>query len=244
MDESIGFLVPSFLRPDGSGPSSLRSGLSSLRSGLSSPTYRFITDARPSAKFQGRSYRHYDSDTFKDRLKAADWEGFFQIEDPKLAWDRILENITLVLDTICPIRSFTIKNYRPDWMTNELIEQIKDRDYFFAKAKRTQNDDSWNIAKYLRNVTNTNIRQSKREFILDELHQHAQNPKKFWKTIHKVVPSDKSNKSSDILLKDKGQKLDRESIADFINEYFINVGKSKFSMEILPLPLGIWRRKI
>ena len=43
LDESIGFLVPSFLRPDGSGPSSLRSGLSSLRSGLSSPTYRFIT---------------------------------------------------------------------------------------------------------------------------------------------------------------------------------------------------------
>ena len=43
LDESIGFLVPSFLRPDGSGPSSLRSGLSSLRSGLSSPTHRFIT---------------------------------------------------------------------------------------------------------------------------------------------------------------------------------------------------------
>ena len=43
LDESIGFLVPSFLRPDGSGPSSLRSGLSSLRPGLSSPTYRFIT---------------------------------------------------------------------------------------------------------------------------------------------------------------------------------------------------------
>ena len=43
LDESIGFLVPSFLRPDGSGPSSLRSSLSSLRPGLSSPTYRFIT---------------------------------------------------------------------------------------------------------------------------------------------------------------------------------------------------------
>ena len=43
LDESIGFLVPSFLRPDGSGPSSLRSGLSSLRS-------RFITPSPPSGK--------------------------------------------------------------------------------------------------------------------------------------------------------------------------------------------------
>ena len=53
LDESIGFLVPSFLRPDGSGPSSLRSngsGPSSLRSGLSSPTYRFITPSPPSGK--------------------------------------------------------------------------------------------------------------------------------------------------------------------------------------------------
>ena len=50
LDESIGFLVPSFLRPDGSGPSSLRSGLSSLRPGLSSPTYRFITPSPPSGK--------------------------------------------------------------------------------------------------------------------------------------------------------------------------------------------------
>ena len=47
LDESIGFLVPSFLRPDGSGPSSLRSNLSSLRPGLSSPTYRFITIPTP-----------------------------------------------------------------------------------------------------------------------------------------------------------------------------------------------------
>ena len=50
LDESIGFLVPSFLRPDGSGPSSLRSSLSSLRPGLSSPTYRFITPSPPSGK--------------------------------------------------------------------------------------------------------------------------------------------------------------------------------------------------
>ena len=50
LDESIGFLVPSFLRPDGSGPSSLRSSLSFLRPGLSSPTYRFITPSPPSGK--------------------------------------------------------------------------------------------------------------------------------------------------------------------------------------------------
>ena len=57
LDESIGFLVPSFLR---SGLSSLRSGLSSLRSGLSSPTYRFITQSLQSVCFQ-TGYLNTDS---------------------------------------------------------------------------------------------------------------------------------------------------------------------------------------
>ena len=55
-------------------------------------------------------------------------------------------------------------------MTSELIEQIKDRDYFYKKAKLSGNKDHWNIAKYLRNVTNSNIRKAKRDFVPTLLH--------------------------------------------------------------------------
>ena len=51
-------------------------------------------------------------------------------------------------------------------MTGDLIEQIKDRDYLYKKAKKTGDADSWNIAKYLRNLTNSNIRLAKRDFVL------------------------------------------------------------------------------
>ena len=70
---------------------------------------------------------------------------------------------------MCPLRSFKIKNYRPDWMTSELIELVKDRDYFYSKAKTLGNKDDWNIAKHLRNMVNSNIRQAKRDFILEKL---------------------------------------------------------------------------
>ena len=50
LDESIGFLVPSFLRSFGSSLRSDGSGPSSPRSCHSSPTHRFITPSPPSGK--------------------------------------------------------------------------------------------------------------------------------------------------------------------------------------------------
>ena len=105
-------------------------------------------------------------------------------------------------------------------MTKELIEKVKDRDYFYNKAETSGNKEAWNIAKYLRNVTNFNIQQAKKDFILHKLNEHENDANKFWKVIHKVVPSNKLPSNQDILLKHNGSKIDR-----FINDYFINVGK-------------------
>ena len=114
-----------------------------------------------------------------------------------------------ILDDMCPIRSFQIKNHRPDWMTAELIEQIKDRDYFYDKAKRDRTKDSWIIAKHLRNITNANMRQAKREFILEELNDY----------------DNKGNSRKEILLKEGWKKVDRKEVAHYINDYFMNIGK-------------------
>ena len=184
-------------------------------------------DLRESVHFEGRSYRNFDGDVFKRNLSESNWQGLYELTDPDEVWDLILKNITLVLDSMCPIRTSKIKNYRPHWMTKELIEQVKDRDYFYNKAKLHGDRDDWNIAKHLRNVTNANIRQAKREFILEELATHDNDQKKIWKTIHKVVPSKGSNQAHDILLKDGETKIVREEVAHFINDYFVNVGNFK-----------------
>ena len=184
-------------------------------------------DKRDTVNFDGRSYRNFDRAKFRDELRQCSWEEYFNIRDPTLAWDFIHKRVTSVLDVMCPIRSFRIKNYRPDWMTNELIEQLKDRDYFYKKAKLSGDADAWNIAKFLRNTTNSHIRNAKREFILNELRENEDNAKKFWKVIRKVIPSSKSSPGQSILLKDKGEKVEKDQVASYINDFFINVGKVK-----------------
>ena len=93
-------------------------------------------------------------------------------------------------------------------MDNNLIEQMKDRDYFYRKAKQTQNIDDWNIAKHLRNTTNFNIRQAKADFIINELEVSKNDPKKFWRTLKKVFPGKNTNKGLTVRLKnDKGRNI-------------------------------------
>ena len=181
-------------------------------------------DTRKSVGFRGRSYRNFDGEAFRIELLKRDWESYYDIESPDQAWDHIKTNILSVLDEMCPLRSYQIKNYRPDWMTKELIEQIKDRDYFYKKAKTTGEEDYWNIARYFRNITNSNIRQARREFILTELRENEGNAKKFWKVIRGVIPSDKKLDDNNILLKDHGVQLDKKDVASFINDFFVNVG--------------------
>ena len=146
------------------------------------------------------------------------------MSEASAAWSFIHDSITAVLDLMCPIRNFKITNYRLDWMTKEFIEQVKDRDYFYAKAKRYGDVDAWNIAKFLRNACNSNKRQAKGEFFLSELKQNKNNAKKFWKVIKEAIPSDKHPSRYEVSLNNGDDRIGRKTVVNYINDYFINVG--------------------
>ena len=78
-------------------------------------------DVRQSVKWEGRSYRNFDRKLFNKALKEIDWSSFYELTDPEQAWAFVLEGIIPVLNEMCPLRSFCIKNYRPTWITNKLL---------------------------------------------------------------------------------------------------------------------------
>ena len=105
---------------------------------------------------------------------------------------------------------------------------MKDRDYFYRKAKNSQKYDDWNIAKHLRNQVNLNIRKAKADFIHDELNSNKKDPKKFWRVINRVFPGKNKNKSktNKITLKnDRNRTVMEQAVPGFINKYFINIGQ-------------------
>ena len=130
-------------------------------------------------------------------------------------------------EKMCTLKNFRIKNTRPQWLTNEITEQMKDRDYFYKKkAKRTNSTDDWNIAKFYRNEVNANVRGAKAEFVKEQLRNNEGNSAKFWRSIKQVMPSKKGPKSSPkILLSNENDKMIPEQVvADYMNTFFANIG--------------------
>ena len=95
---------------------------------------------------------------------------------------------------------------RPPYISAELFEQMKNRDYFYKKAKSGGNEDDWLIAKHLRNQTNKNIRKAKSAYIADQLDNHKNDSAKFWRVIKGVFPSGSQKVTSQIKLK-KGDDI-------------------------------------
>ena len=104
------------------------------------------------------------------------------------------------------------------------MERIIDKDKAMAKAKKTNNIDDWNIAKFLRNETGKIIERAKKQFFEDEFNASKGDPKRFWRNIYSIIPKNK-NKSEIINLKNKqNQYITQEDTASYINDFFTKIG--------------------
>ena len=65
---------------------------------------------------------------FMNDLAPQDWDISDNTLEPNKLWDIFYKNILKVLDQTCPMKSFSIKKYKEPWITNELLELMKDKD--------------------------------------------------------------------------------------------------------------------
>ena len=131
--------------------------------------------------------------------------------------------ILSIIDVMCPIKTFKVKEIREPWLMNEAIEAIKDKDRAMRKAKRTGGEEDWVIARRLRNAVGRDLENLRADFLKTQQAANEGDPKGFWKLVSLVLPDHKS-KSSSIWLKDKDKQIPPGQTAEFINEFFTSIG--------------------
>ena len=173
--------------------------------------------------FTGRSYRNYSQIDFQNDIINLEWNYFFTIKNPELAWKHLINKIEPIIDNYCPSKTYNITNIKDPWITNELLEMIHDKDYFLKKAKKNGDIDDWRIARNLRNQTKLLVKNAKIDFIKEQLEENKNDSKKFWRNIKIVLPD--SNTGKQIFLHDEtNTPIPETETANYINEFFTSIG--------------------
>ena len=173
----------------------------------------------------GRSYLRYDKDQFGHTRLHQDWSTFDRTTDVDKLWVIIEVNISKSLDTSCPIRTLTVSNTKPEWLNNEVLQLMRKRDTAYRKAGQTKTDIDWRKATFLRNRVESFIKQFKKRKITNSLTRHRSNPAKFWKEIRTVLPKEKIVEVTSLIDEETGQSFKEDQLCDYINKYFVNIGK-------------------
>ena len=191
----------------------------------------FVTRKKSKDKFNivesvGRSYLNYNKELFQQQLKDHDWTSLNEITDANSYWNGLVSVVREYLDPMCPLKKIKIKNKDDPWITAELIDLIKDKDRARMIAKRTNRNEDWDRAKRLRNLAKMELRRAKSNFITENLSRYSNDGKKFWEQIGYLLPKNKSKSKINLVNHDTKQQILDKNVADYINDFFCNIGPS------------------
>ena len=205
------------------------------------PTFINLKKDKTSFKksvFKGRSYKNFNEDEFLRLLQAKNIELVCQNRDVRVAWSNIRRIIEETLDVMAPIREFKFGNTKPGWLSNDLMEMMKDRNRALKKATKTKLDKDKKYARTIRNLVNQYIKNARSDFIQEQLTNLKDKPKKFWNILNDIIDPSRNTKSFK-LTNSKGEELSDTVAAETINDFFAQIGKN-LSEKIKAQPHRNW----
>ena len=154
--------------------------------------------------------------------------------DPHSNYTILSNTITKLIDKYTTTKRVKLnkhKHKKTPWITNDIIQSIKQRDKLHLKWKRSQPNTpekqnlKINISTYTK-IIKKNIRKAKTDYYARTFQQHQNDPKKTWEKINEFLNRKPIKDSTIEHLNISGtQMTDPQSITDSLNSYFINIGQ-------------------
>ncbi len=205
------------------------SGVHSL--GLSDHNLIYITRKNKRFKsapriIKSRSFKNFNNDNYINSLKKVNWDQVTNCTDVDKAWMIWKHLFNETCNLHAPIKHKRVSTSLPEWINGDYIRLTKDRDYYYAKAHKTNDKKDWCMAKTLRNKVNNLSRSLKRNYCTDAINNNKNDSKKLWDTIKKLIPKAKSTSSVQSVKASNGlTKCDKDTANQF-NDYFTSIGST------------------
>ena len=174
-----------------------------------------------------RSMKHYNKDDFVTRLLNAKWDDCFKAENVTVAWQSFRDIFMSVLDSIAPIKEIRLKNRTEPWMTSDILEDIKQRDFYLYRFKKNRAQEDYKLFCKLRNKVQRNIRTAKSEYLSNKIEENKNEPKNLWQQLKNLGYKNSKKDSSNVVLTINDENChDSKTVSDYFNQFFTNIAST------------------
>ena len=157
-------------------------------------------------------------------LKTCNWEYFENCTEPAECWEVYENMLKRMLDNICPVKEFKVKDKPEPWMTNFLIERITDKNNSLREARNSRSIIAWHRARILKNIVNEELRTAKENYYNELGEENIKDSKKFWSILKDVIPSRKHGSKTINLVDSNNNQISIDETAAHINTFFAEIG--------------------
>ena len=158
-------------------------------------------------------------------LEDIDWTLFVHM-DVDTCWDLLYQNMTNILGKLCPEKRFKFAKNRPTWITNDLINLMKERDSWLQLFLKSRLEIDKKKMRRVRNLVNVSVKNARADVVKDQLETHKNDPKKFWKELNNLIPKNNSGNAQNFNnIKDiHSQIIAHEVLPNSVKNCFADIG--------------------
>ena len=139
-----------------------------------------------------RLYNRLDLKVLGDLVKNLDWNIFASDPDPNTKWLFIKDNVSKIIEVMCPLKRIFVRKSQPPWFNNTISKLIRDRVRLARLFRNTGDSDVLRNLKIVRNNVTQAVREARSKYMNILLSRNKNNPRKFWRIINSFYANTES----------------------------------------------------
>ena len=143
------------------------------------------------------------------------------MDDPNEMWDIWKSLFLEVVNKPAPISKRKVKSKSLPWITAELKQKMRKRDFFKNQAVKQNSHQAWNDYKKARNEVNASIREARANFFNDSNKKHSGNLKETWNVMNSSLGRQPEVTVINALVYKGIDFVQKQDIAEQMNNHFV-----------------------
>ena len=143
------------------------------------------------------------------------------IDEAATHWESLFNRVA---DKHAPIKKQGVKGFKTPWVTNEVLQLRRERNYHQTKGRKTRSQYRWQMYKELRNHINRLEKKLKSEYFCRMTEENKNDSSHMWECLKDALPQS-TNHSVSVIKSGKKVLSKPVQVAEVFKKHFTTIGQ-------------------